>query len=76
MSKWVTFNDESDCFPERKTKVYSITSKEGNYHLGMIKWYGAWRQYCFFSEQNTVWNRECMRDVEDFMQQLMDERKK
>lgn len=43
--------------------------------LGRISWYRAWRQYTFSPAFETIWNRECLKDVQDFLQQLMDERK-
>lgn len=43
--------------------------------LGLIKWHPAWRQYCFFPYQNTIFNKGCMEDINDFITQLMDERK-
>lgn len=43
--------------------------------LGHIKWFGRWRQYAFFPAVETVWNRECLRDVQDVINELVDARK-
>lgn len=59
---------------KRKTCIYSIRNRKGDYILGHIKWYGSWRQYCFFPEPNTTWNRDCMDYVIAFIKELMEER--
>ena len=46
-----------------KTKVIEVISKSHNNRLGIIKWYGAWRQYTFFPESDTLFNTECLNDV-------------
>lgn len=63
---------------ERKTKtdVYVCLNNKSNNSLGLVKWYPAWRQYCFYPSPNTVFNKGCMEDINDFITQLMDERKK
>ena len=43
--------------------------------LGRIQWYSQWRQYTFSPGFPTTWNRDCLKDVQDFLQQLMDNRK-
>jgi len=54
----------------RKTSDYDVINRSGGYSLGKIKWYGAWRQYCFFPEHSTVWNSGCLKDILDFMEKL------
>lgn len=49
----------------RKTKVWRVMSTSGN-HLGMIKWFGRWRCYCFFPNLDTVFNDGCLEDLTDF----------
>ena len=31
-----------------KTRGFEVWNKSGDYLIGEIEWYGAWRQYCFF----------------------------
>jgi hypothetical protein len=59
-----------------KTSVYAIFSKSDKEHIGTIKWYAPWRQYCFFPVDDTIWNRGCLTDVIGFINQLMEMRKK
>jgi len=58
-----------------KTNVYSIFSKIGDYSLGKIKWYPAWRKYCFFPNSMTIWDTKCLLEITKFIKELMDERK-
>lgn len=59
-----------------KTKVYELFSKDGNFLLGEIRWYGNWRQYAFMPRGNTVFEKQCLKDIVDFLIELMNERKK
>ena len=58
-----------------KTNVYSVKNKNSDDLLGFIKWYSAWRQYCFFPVNSTVYSRGCMKDINDFINKIMEERK-
>jgi len=58
-----------------KTSVWHCLSQSNHAVLGVVKWYGPWRQYCFMPEPNTVFNISCNNDINEFIQGLMDERK-
>lgn len=62
--------------PGKKTKIFHILTKvhEGNL-LGKIKWHGAWRQYVFFPEGDTLFDRKCLKDIISFIDELMVDRK-
>lgn len=53
-----------------KTFVWFCYSKSSNDLLGEVKWYGPWRQYCFFPEPNTVFNVTCFDHINNFIGQL------
>jgi len=53
-----------------KTSVWHCRNQGSNDLLGEVKWYGPWRQYCFFPEMATVFNNTCLDDVNHFMSQL------
>lgn len=72
-SKWITI--EETTFGDKKTKTFFILSKENRDVLGSIKWYGAWRKYSFFPADNTLFESQCMMDIVEFMNSLMEERK-
>lgn len=58
-----------------KTTIWKVVSKEGNFHLGTIKWFTNWRKYSFFPEPQTIFETDCLTDISNFMQQLMLERR-
>lgn len=71
LSKYLDFSKVGDT---GKTGVYRIASKSSGLTLGGISWYGPWRQYCFYANNETIFNRDCLHDIEDFLRQLMHER--
>jgi hypothetical protein len=73
MSKYMTFFKAGYT---GKTEVYDVLSKSSGGVLGHIKWYSAWRQYCFFPSPQCVFNNGCMSDIIGFIKSLMDERKR
>jgi hypothetical protein len=58
-----------------KTKVWDVRSRRSGYTLGIIKWYGPWRQYTFWPAPDTIWNQTCLGDVEAFIILKMHERR-
>ena len=46
MGKWIYTKEMPN--EGRKTKIFSIRAKEDDDFIGLVKWYGAWRKYCFF----------------------------
>ena len=59
-----------------KTDVWNVLSKSQESILGQIKWFGRWRQYCFYPSPNTIFNPECMNDISNFIKELMAGRRK
>ena len=53
-----------------KTDVYNILSKRSEFILGQIKWFGRWRTYCFFPASESVFNNECLKDIQNFIGEL------
>lgn len=51
-----------------KTSVWSCQNKGDDYELGVVKWYGSWRQYCFFPSGPSVLNKGCLEDIIHFME--------
>ena len=73
MSKYMEFFKAGHT---EKTDVYDVLSKSSGGVLGHIKWYGLWRQYCFFPSPQCVFNNVCMNDIVKFIKDLMDKRKR
>lgn len=55
-----------------KTNVYEVCNKKNGYYLGEIKWHGPWRQYCFFPDGGTLYERKCLKAIVDFIDELME----
>lgn len=53
-----------------KTKVIEVLSKEHESSLGIIKWFSRWRQYAFFPQNETVFNVECLNDIQSYIRGL------
>ena len=72
-SKWIIFSLYEDT---GKTKKYYVFTKDFvSLKLGEIKWFGRWRQYSFFPEPNTVFEKQCLKDITNFIETLMLNRK-
>lgn len=71
-SKWLNF----ELFEKgEKTSKYDVTTKDG-IHLGVIKWFGRWRRYSYFTSNDPILEPQCLRDIANFIDGLMEERKK
>ena len=59
-----------------KTSIWSCRNNRSDNELGEIKWYSAWRQYCYFPTVQAIYNVGCLENINHFISQLMTERKK
>ena len=60
-----------------KTGRYDVMAKRyPGMCLGEIRWFGRWRQYTFFPYPDSVFNNECLRDIAEFLDELMAARRK
>lgn len=72
MSKYLEFKE----IPfEGKTKRFEVISKSSGYTLARIQWYPQWQQYVFSPAYPTHWNKDCLNDVQSFINNLMLEQK-
>ncbi len=60
---------------KKKTSEWSCRNNRKKDELGIIKWYGTWRQYCYFPTVQAVYNESCLRDIGDFINQLTKKRR-
>jgi hypothetical protein len=60
---------------KKKTSVYSCRNNNSHQELGQVKWYGPWRQYCYFPTVQAVYSSGCLADIESFMKELLSNRK-
>lgn len=57
--------------PKRKTKTWEVRGRGdgttgSRAHLGLVKWYGAWRCYGFFPLPGCVFEKICLHDIARF----------
>ena len=60
-----------------KTKKFEIYNKNSNELLGKVYWYAHWRKYIFSpSPKELIFDVTCMFDIINFIDNLMEERRK
>ena len=50
--------------------VYRIFNKKNSAHLGIISYYKPWKQYVFSSKLECVFNKDCLLDVLNFIDEF------
>ena len=50
-----------------RTNVWVVSNKRDNGYLGLIRWYGPWRQYCYMPGLDVVLNRGCLERIIKFI---------
>jgi hypothetical protein len=58
----------------KKTYNVIISSVYGG-SLGQIKWYPGWRRYAFFPDAETLYDSSCLKDIQNYIDELMAEHK-
>jgi hypothetical protein len=54
----------------RKTRVLNVISISSKKQLGQIRWYARWRQYVFHPNALTIWNSNCLDQIEQELGKL------
>lgn len=66
-----TYIDFHDCgvAAGKKTRSWIVQPKDGTAKIGWVRWHGAWRKYCFFSEgYPCIFEEVCLRDIAEFVE--------
>lgn len=72
--EWISF--EKQLRPgSRKTDVYVVVNSQNGSQLGEIKWYSGFRKYVFSPYSHTIFDGNCLKQIQIFLNALMDERK-
>ena len=53
-----------------KTKIVAVQSKIHPIRLGIIKWWNSWRCYVFLPDSGTLYNAECLDDIQSYIKEL------
>lgn len=70
-SNYLTYTEEAT---DKKTRIVNVCSTRTGHLLGQIRWYGSWRQYCFYPEHATIFNVDCLLDIRQRITTMMLER--
>lgn len=61
----------------KKTNIYNIFKimdypkhYDGEEYLGLIKWYGGFRQYVFYPDHDTMWSKGCLELINNFLDKI------
>ncbi len=54
----------------RKTRIVAVRNRRSGVGLGMIRWYAAWRQYCFYPAPDTIFNPTCLKRINEEMEMM------
>lgn len=58
------------------TKKWKVSAKNSlGFSLGVVKWWPAWRRYCFFPCKDTVYDANCLWEIADFCSRMTGEQK-
>lgn len=68
-SQWIVI-EESRTTKSGATKIWEVASKQGTI-LGEIRWYSAWRRYCFAPCIDTIFDANCLKDIYGFVVEAM-----
>lgn len=60
---------------KKKTREFACRNIKSNDLLGIVKWYSGWRRYCYFPTCKAVYSAGCLKDITDFIKQLMELRR-
>jgi hypothetical protein len=58
-----------------KTRIVQVVSKRHGDALGVIRWFGRWRQYTFWPFAQTTFNPGCLTEINGRIGELMAERR-
>ena len=69
-SKWfksshVYFKDDGPQKPGAKTRKFDVFGLK-HVLLGHVRWWGAWRKYCFFPLDSMLFDNQCLTQISDF----------
>ena len=70
---YLHFIDKS--LTKEKTKRFRVISNHDCSELWIINWYGGWRTYILETANDGIWSWDCLKEVSDFIQKLLKDKK-
>lgn len=53
-----------------KTSVWTCRNNRTGGELGRVRYYGPWREYCYFPVAQGVYSRGCLADIAAFLKEV------
>jgi hypothetical protein len=60
------FVDDGTIYGRNSSSVWEVWAADKMTHLGSVKWLGRWRCYAFRPATNTLFEKQCLRDLATF----------
>ena len=70
--EWIKFVEVKDT---GKTKIFEVYNKKHGGYGGQIRWYGGWRGYAYYPENDSRYDSDWLYEVAEFIDRLMLQRK-
>lgn len=64
---WIDIREEPQV---GKTRRFTVWNSKANVLIGRIQWYGPFRSYAFFPGVSTVYEKDCLRDIAECIEEL------
>jgi hypothetical protein len=58
--------------PPPKTNIWQVRNVQSGVDLGLVRWFGRWRQYAFFPDAELVFEKSCLRRIAEFCEHATD----
>lgn len=55
--------------PGRTTERWSVVNRDSKIRLGIVQWFGRWRQYTFDPANALTFEKNCLRSIAAFCEQ-------
>ena len=62
--------------PSGATRRWELRATNTDSVLGLIRWFGRWRQYCFEPNTRTVFNGGCLMAINGFLRKQTEAHRK
>ncbi len=70
--KYIVFRERE---PLPRTRRWDVVNVRTNVVVGEIQWWGGFRKYVFFPEDEMLFDHHCLRLIADFLEEQMAARK-
>lgn len=69
--KYITIRQVGGEVFEKKPVYRIFNNRNASSQLGIISYYTPWKEYVFSSQPDCVFNNSCLRDVLDFIENVI-----